>query len=105
MPLPADYFELVCGTSTGGSVRLLEVFGSVNNPHRLTALLLGRLRLSVPEAVDKYRLLAKRVFSQRKSLVKDRTFKAPKLEKANYRPLGHVRGRNYGIVIPQEPVD
>jgi len=38
--------------------------------------------LSVPEAIDKYRLLAKDVFSERKSLVKDGIFKATKLEKA-----------------------
>jgi hypothetical protein len=43
---------------------------------------LGRLRLSVPEAIDKYRLLAKEVFSDRKSPGKDGTFKASKLEKA-----------------------
>ena len=43
---------------------------------------MGRLRLSVPEAIDKYRLLAKEVFSDRKSPGKDGTFKASKLEKA-----------------------
>ncbi|KAH8784081.1 FabD/lysophospholipase-like protein [Hyaloscypha sp. PMI_1271] len=64
--LPADYFDVICGTSTGG----------------LIALLLGRLRLSVPEAIDKYRLLAKQVFSDKKSRGKDGCFKASSLEKA-----------------------
>jgi hypothetical protein len=43
---------------------------------------LGRLRFSVPEAVEKYRLLAKDVFSDRKMRGKDGMFKASKLEKA-----------------------
>jgi hypothetical protein len=50
--------------------------------HRLIALLLGRLRLSVPEAIDKYRILAKQVFSEKKAPGKDGTFKASNLEKA-----------------------
>jgi hypothetical protein len=50
--------------------------------YRLIALLLGRLRLSVPEAINKYGLLAKQVFSEKKPRGKDGTFKASKLEKA-----------------------
>jgi hypothetical protein len=50
--------------------------------HRLIALLLGRLRLSVPEAIDKYGVLAEQVFSQKKPRGRDGTFKASKLEKA-----------------------
>jgi hypothetical protein len=38
--------------------------------------------MSVPEAIDKYRLLAKQVFSEKKPRGKDGTFKASKLEKA-----------------------
>lgn len=49
---------------------------------RLIALLLGRLRLTVAEAIDKYRQLAGDVFSDRKFLVQDGKFKASKLEKA-----------------------
>ena len=38
--------------------------------------------MSVPEAIDKYRTLAKDVFSQRKTFGKDGWFKASKLEGA-----------------------
>ncbi|KAH0541722.1 hypothetical protein FGG08_003814 [Glutinoglossum americanum] len=65
-PLPSDYFDLICGTSTGG----------------LIAILLGRLKLSVSDAIDKYRILAKTVFSERKARGKDGAFKASKLEQA-----------------------
>jgi hypothetical protein len=36
----------------------------------------------VPEAIDKYRILAKQVFSEKKARIKDGTFKASNLEKA-----------------------
>jgi hypothetical protein len=38
--------------------------------------------LSVSEAIDKYRLLAEQVFSEKKSRGKDGSFKASNLEKA-----------------------
>lgn len=54
----------------------------LSNVIRLIALLIGRLRLSVPEAIDRYRILAGQVFSDKKSRGKDGTFKASNLEKA-----------------------
>ncbi|PVH76558.1 FabD/lysophospholipase-like protein [Cadophora sp. DSE1049] len=45
---PCDYFDLICGTSTGG----------------LIAILLGRLRYTVKEAKDLYLKLAKEIFSK-----------------------------------------
>ncbi|KAK4448340.1 acyl transferase/acyl hydrolase/lysophospholipase [Podospora aff. communis PSN243] len=44
--LPSDFFDLIGGTSTGG----------------LIALLLGRLRMSVPEAVANFRSLSQHIF-------------------------------------------
>lgn len=49
---------------------------------RLVAILLGRLRLSVPEAIEVYRVLAKDVFSTTKAVGKDGRYKASNLETA-----------------------
>ncbi|EIM92861.1 uncharacterized protein STEHIDRAFT_46734, partial [Stereum hirsutum FP-91666 SS1] len=50
MPLPCEYFDLIGGTT------LL----------RIIALMLGRLRMSVDDALRKYAELSKEVFSERK---------------------------------------
>jgi hypothetical protein len=62
-------------------VYVLHVFAS-EAFLRLIALLLGRLRLSVADAIEQYRLLASRVFSDTKLFYKDGKFKASNLEKA-----------------------
>ncbi|KAM7208430.1 Acyl transferase/acyl hydrolase/lysophospholipase [Rhypophila decipiens] len=64
-PLPADFFDLIGGTSTGG----------------LIALLLGRVRLSVPEARKEYVQIAKEIFSV-KTYLKSNKFDGRKLEEA-----------------------
>ena len=46
-PPPCEYFDLICGTSTGG----------------LIAILLGRLRMSVDDAIRVYVSFAKQVFA------------------------------------------
>ncbi|KFY89621.1 hypothetical protein V500_05581 [Pseudogymnoascus sp. VKM F-4518 (FW-2643)] len=45
---PCDYFDMICGTSAGG----------------LIAIMLGRLRMGVQEAIDAYLVLAKNVFRE-----------------------------------------
>ncbi|KAJ7697704.1 FabD/lysophospholipase-like protein [Mycena rosella] len=65
-PLPCEYFDLIGGTSTGG----------------LIALMLGRLRMSVEEAIDKYDRLAQDVFRTTKRLDQDGRFKASRLKAA-----------------------
>lgn len=47
-PKPCDYFDMICGTSTGG----------------LIALMLGRMGLSVDEAIAAYDELSPRIFSK-----------------------------------------
>ncbi|KAJ7808425.1 hypothetical protein B0H14DRAFT_3762178 [Mycena olivaceomarginata] len=65
IPHPCDYFDLIGGTSTGG----------------LIALMLGRLRMSVEDAIKVYGELSKDVFSDVKPPWSDGRFKASKLEK------------------------
>lgn len=48
----------------------------------LIAILLGRLRMSVPDAIHQYSIFAKSVFSERKLIGKDGWFKASNLEEA-----------------------
>ncbi|KAJ7224916.1 acyl transferase/acyl hydrolase/lysophospholipase [Mycena rebaudengoi] len=66
VPLPCEYFDLMGGTSTGG----------------LIALMLGRLRMSVADAIGAYENLAQGVFSETKYFFQDGKFKASRLEAA-----------------------
>ncbi|KAJ6439011.1 hypothetical protein O9K51_08415 [Purpureocillium lavendulum] len=79
-PVPTEFFDLVGGTSTGG----------------LIALLLGRLRLSVPQARKEYVRIAEEVFSlprlSRLPSLRKYTFDGRKLEGAVKRLLGTNRG-------------
>jgi patatin-like phospholipase/acyl hydrolase len=45
-PKPCEYFNMICGTSTGG----------------LIAIMLGRLQMSVDECIEKYTELSRKVF-------------------------------------------
>ncbi|KAJ7840799.1 acyl transferase/acyl hydrolase/lysophospholipase [Mycena olivaceomarginata] len=65
IPHPCDYFDLIGGTGTGG----------------LIALMLGRLRMSVEDAIKAYGELSKEVFSHVKPPGSAGRFKASKLEK------------------------
>ena len=65
-PKPCDYFDLIGGTSTGG----------------LIAILLGRLRLSVEDALTEYGTIGQEVFSKKKSKGHEVTFYATALQKA-----------------------
>ncbi|KAK0446048.1 acyl transferase/acyl hydrolase/lysophospholipase [Desarmillaria tabescens] len=64
LPLPCEYFDLIGGTSTGG----------------LIALMVGRLRMSVGDAIECYGRLSRKVFGKPKHGVRDGKFRATKLE-------------------------
>ncbi|KAJ7887710.1 FabD lysophospholipase-like protein, partial [Mycena leptocephala] len=85
VPYPCDYFDLIGGTSTGG----------------LIALMLGRLRMSVKDAVKAYGELSKEVFSDVKSQGSDGRFKASKLEKA----IKGIVGAHSASQDPQEGME
>jgi hypothetical protein len=85
IPLPCEYFDLIGGTSTGGfadDVKLSRSGTHESLLRRLIALMLGRLRLSVDDAIGHYSQFAKHVFSEKKWKGQDGTFKATKLENA-----------------------
>lgn len=63
-PKPAEYFDLIGGTSTGG----------------LIAILLGRLRLSAADAIQAYEELAEKIFSEKHFGPREGKFKASTLE-------------------------
>jgi Patatin-like phospholipase len=65
-PKPCEIFDIICGTSTGG----------------LAALLLGRLRLSIKEAISEYLLITERVFSKPKKHRSEGVYSAKFLEQA-----------------------
>ncbi|KAJ6614228.1 FabD/lysophospholipase-like protein [Mycena sp. CBHHK59/15] len=64
VPRPCDYFDLIGGTSTGG----------------LIALMLGRLRMTVEDAISAYGRLSGDIFSEVKPVGSNGKFKATKLE-------------------------
>ncbi|OAQ71845.1 kinesin [Purpureocillium lilacinum] len=49
-PKPCDYFDMICGTSTGG----------------LIAIMLGRLRMTVAQCIREYEQLSSSVFTKRR---------------------------------------
>ena len=103
-PNPCDYFHLIGGTSTGGWVFLLpKVCYTItsNNPLRLIAIMLGRLRMTIAECLAAYRELFGVVFVKRHSRLTllgntQGKFDTPALEKGIkniiYRKLGGQRG-------------
>ncbi|KAF8596885.1 FabD/lysophospholipase-like protein [Ceratobasidium sp. AG-I] len=65
IPFPWMYFDIIGGTSTGG----------------LIAIMLGRLRMSVDQAIQCYTMLAEQIFSETKHKWQDGRFKSSNLER------------------------
>ncbi|KAF8958036.1 acyl transferase/acyl hydrolase/lysophospholipase [Flammula alnicola] len=66
LPKPCDYFHLIGGTSTGG----------------LISIMLGRLQMTTEQAMEKYNIIAKNIFSKknRKRKAQDGSFKSTTLK-------------------------
>ena len=82
-PLPCDYFQLIGGSGTGGFVVIVLQTCPVSYTPlvlRLLAIMIGRLRMSIDEAIKYYDSLTKRVFSEGKKTIGDGKFKATVLE-------------------------
>lgn len=65
-PKPCEVFDMIGGTSTGG----------------LIAIMLGRLQMTVEQAIGEYDNLSKVVFGKKKPFFLDGKFKATNLENA-----------------------
>lgn len=78
LPKPCDYFDLICGTSTGGII----------------AILLGRLRMSVKEVKDVYKELCKEIFSNPKKHVSEGKFSATNLETLMKKTIANCEASN-----------
>ncbi|PYI22390.1 FabD/lysophospholipase-like protein [Aspergillus violaceofuscus CBS 115571] len=93
-PKPCDIFDMIAGTSTGG----------------LIAILLGRLRLSVQDAIDEYTALSEVIFGTeaRKWPWQDGRFKATRLRGCDGKGGGEARseggggGHDEGIALGSE---
>ena len=83
VPLPCEYFDMIGGTSTGGFVVIVPwiMLCTYATPlRRIIAIMLGRLRMSVSDAIRCYDSFAEKVFSRGKKIVGDGKFKASILE-------------------------
>jgi len=81
-PEPHEYFDIIGGTSTGG----------------ISALMLGRLRMSIDDCIDAYISLSDRIFQKKRHRVSIRgrvqgRFDAGELEKV-FKEI--IKGRHLG---------
>ena len=108
-PTPCDYFDLIGGTSTGGCVALYiyDHFILLTRytkfvHYRIIALMLGRLRMDVEEAINEYDKLAKQVFSDMKRFG-DGKFKATNLKEAIQSVVESVTGDPESPLLDDQP--
>ena len=88
--LPCHYFDYIGGSSTGAYVFLtqrLATSASALTPHRLIAIMLGRLRMPVADCLDMYKHLARRVFGD-PNFFCEKHFPLPLVSKTKYNARG-----------------
>lgn len=85
VPRPCEWFDMMAGSNTGGCVtnvfQTLVLLADYPNELRIIALLLGRLRMSVDEAIVAYMSLCEQVFSDTR-WISAQQYKTSKLEAA-----------------------
>ena len=65
-PLPCDYFDLIGGTGTGGCVVIAVISCYLSSQIlfiRVIALMLGRLRMSIADAIRAFATFSQHAFS------------------------------------------
>ncbi|CAE6509541.1 unnamed protein product [Rhizoctonia solani] len=91
VPKPCELFDTIAGTGTGA----------------ISAVMLGRPRMEIDEAIRTYTRLMKTVFSERKYTLKGDTgrFKASVLESELNRMIGSVLGDKDQKMVEEEQAD
>ncbi|KAG8917339.1 hypothetical protein FRC01_002515 [Tulasnella sp. 417] len=79
---PCEWFDLIGGTSTGG----------------LIAIMLGRLRMSIPDCIEAYRQLSKEVFDVNtlnlaRNIIDGHRFSGDRLQRAVEKVVAQYKGR------------
>jgi hypothetical protein len=94
--LPAEYFDLIAGTSTGvrknTKLDLYPCSTLITSLTRIIAILLGRLHLSVDECIELYKNLGGEIFGKAKPLNTGTMFSASKLEQVIRRIVAERTG-------------
>lgn len=98
-PEPCDHFDVIAGTGTGASVRLLwdgttYCFSCSLPTYSVIACMLGRMRIPVKRAISFYERLVKSVFSDKKQFGSGgpEAFKQSKLIEALMEIIQEVTG-------------
>lgn len=63
LPKPCQVFDLIGGTNTGGYARLAVKLDKADAFRRIIALMLGRLEMSIEDAIERFIELTKHTFS------------------------------------------